>query len=126
MQKLRSIGVNSLILQNFYRCFIESILTFGFLCWYGGLSEQNRNVLKKVVKVCAKIAGIEMKSLDELYKDRVVKKGTTVVRDPSHNLCECFQLLPSGRRYRSLAGKKIRTRNSFIYKAIELFNNNDK
>ena len=122
MQKLRSIGVNSFILQNFYRCFIKSILTFGFLIWYSGLSEQNKNVLKKVVKVCGKIAGIEQESLDVIYKSRVLKKGSVIIKDPMHVLHKCFELLPSGRRYRSLPGKKIRTRNTFVYKAIEHFN----
>ena len=38
LQKLRSLGVNSYVLGNFYRSFIESVLTFGFLCWFGNLS----------------------------------------------------------------------------------------
>jgi hypothetical protein len=45
LQKLRSLNVNHQVLKNFYRCFIESILTFGFLCWFGGLNVKNRNVL---------------------------------------------------------------------------------
>ena len=78
--------------------------------------------MKKVVRVCGKIAGIEQKSLDVIYKSRVLKKGSAIIKDPIHVLHKCFELLPSGRRYRSLQGKKIRTRNTFIYKAIEHFN----
>jgi hypothetical protein len=51
LQKLRSLNVNQRVLGNFYKCFIESVLTFGFLCWFGGLSVKNKNVLNRVVNV---------------------------------------------------------------------------
>ena len=55
IKKLRVLGVNERVLGNFYRSFIESILTFGFLCWFNGLSISNRNRLDRVVKVCSKV-----------------------------------------------------------------------
>jgi hypothetical protein len=57
LQKLRSLQVNQNILASFYKCFIESVLTFGFVCWFGGLSVKNRNVLNRVVNVCGKVIG---------------------------------------------------------------------
>ena len=39
LQKPRSISVNGKILENFYRCFIESVLMFGVIClWWLELS----------------------------------------------------------------------------------------
>ena len=48
--KLRSLGVNQSVLGNFYRCFIASGITSGFLSWFRGLSVKNKNVLLGVVK----------------------------------------------------------------------------
>jgi hypothetical protein len=63
LQKLRSLIVNHSVLCAFYRWFLESVLTFGLMCWFGGLCVKNRNVLDRVVKVCGKIFGERQKSL---------------------------------------------------------------
>ena len=34
---------------------MESVLTFSFLCWFGGLNVKSKNVLNKVVNVCGKV-----------------------------------------------------------------------
>ena len=49
LQKLRSLNVSSAVLRTFYRSCIESILTFSFLGWFGGLNVKSKNVLNKVV-----------------------------------------------------------------------------
>ena len=64
LQKLRSLKVNRSVLGAFYKCFIETVLTFGFLCWYGSLNVQNKNVLKRIVNVCGKVVGERMVSMD--------------------------------------------------------------
>ena len=45
LQKRRCLDVHTKILRTFYRSFIESVHTFVFVCWYGGLSVKNKNVL---------------------------------------------------------------------------------
>ena len=45
LQKLRSLKVNTNILTTFYKSFIESVVTYGFLCWFGGLNVRNRMML---------------------------------------------------------------------------------
>ena len=122
LQKLRSIGVNANILGNFYRCFIQSVLTFGFLCWYAGLSVENKNVLERMVKVCGKIVGERQVSLNVLYEVQAVQKASAIEKDVEHILSKYFEKLPSGRRYRTLKGTKNRTRASFLYKSIVLLN----
>ena len=37
--------------------FTESVLTFSFLCWFGGSNVKRKNVLNKVVNVCGKVVG---------------------------------------------------------------------
>ena len=122
LQKLRVLGVNERVLGNFYRSFIESILTFGFLCWFNGLSISNRNRLDRVVKVCSKVIGVQQKSLTMLYNDRIEKKVNSIVQDQSHILSQYFDLMPSGRRYRVPRSNTQRLRKTFVYKGIEIMN----
>ena len=57
LQKLRSLNVSAAVLRTFYQSCIESVLTFAFLCWFGGLNMKSKNVLNKVVNVCGKVVG---------------------------------------------------------------------
>lgn len=122
LQKLRSLNVNRSILSSFYRCFIESVLTFGFICWYGGLSVKNKGVLGRVTKVCAKVTGERQKTLTELYECRVLQKARVIMRESSHVLAHHYEILPSGRRLRVPKFNLKRTKCSFIPKSIELLN----
>ena len=54
LRKLRSFNVIAAVLRTFYRSCIESVLTFSFLCWFGGSNVNSKSVLNKVVNVCAK------------------------------------------------------------------------
>ena len=122
LQKLRSLRVNQDILASFYRCLIESVLTFGFLCWFGGLSVKNKNVLNRVVNVCGKVIGERQESLGVLYDRRVVRKAWMIARDTSHVLAHHYELLPSGRRFRMPKLSTVRSKNSFVPKSINLLN----
>jgi len=122
LQKLRSLNVNSNILHNFYCSFIESVLTFGFLCWYGGLSVRNKNVLNRIVNVCGKVVGERQKSLCVLYAHNALRKGTKIAEDSSHVLNQYFKLLPSGRRYSMPCVSTVRSRHSFIPMSIQFIN----
>ena len=120
LQKLRSLHVNPKILQEFYRCFVESVLTFSFICWYGSLNVKNKNVLNKVVNVCSKIVGVKQNGLNVLYERRVVRKANVIVNDRMHGLSQYYELLPSGRRYRVPKCRVLRTKNSFIPMSIQI------
>ena len=122
LRKLRNFGVNGTVLQGFYKCFIESVLTFSFICWYGSLSIKNRNVLSKVVNVCSKIVGARQESMNALYERRVVGKARVIAVDKSHGLSKYFELLPSGMRYRTPRLRTLRMKNSFIPQSISLLN----
>ena len=100
LQKLRNLNVNPSVLKMFYRAFIESVLTFSFLGWFGSLSVKNKTVLARVVNVCSKIVGERQASLSELYERHAVLKGRKIAGDSAHVLARHYELLPSGRRYR--------------------------
>ena len=102
LQKLRSLGVNQDILRTFYRSFVESILTFSFLCWFGGLSVKCKSVMSRIVNVCSKVIGEKQTNLNDLYTCRIRKKASGIVSNKRHILSRCFELLPSGRRFRAV------------------------
>ena len=124
LQKLRSLQVGKGVLQTFYRSFIESLLTFGFMCWFGGLGLGNKTVLERMVRVCSRVVGERQRSLNQLYECRVKRKAKIICKDKSHVLAKYYSQLPSGRRYRMPKVKSLRARNSFLPFSISLLNRN--
>ncbi len=122
LRKLNSFSVSEGILSCFYHSFIESLLTFSFICWYNGLAVKERNSLNQIVKVCSKIIGVQLKDLGSLWKERVVQKARGIMDQPGHILSSDFSLMPSGRRYLAPPRKTNRYSNSFIPSAIRLLN----
>ena len=122
-RKLRNFNIDPTFMRMFYSCFIESVLTFCFICWFGSLSTKNKNRLQNTVKTCSKIAGINFPTLTHIYSVRVAKKAKSIAADPSHPLSCQFKLLPSGRRYSMPRCRSNRLRNSFIPTAISILNN---
>lgn len=59
----------------FCQSFIESLLTFSFICWFGGPSVRNRKSLNGVVKLCSKITGVQQKDLCFLWEEWAIKKA---------------------------------------------------
>lgn len=96
------------------------MLTFGFLCWYGGLRASNRNVLDRVVSVS--VIGEKQECLSKLYERRVVRKARVIVKDSTHVLAQYYNLLPSKRRFNVPRASTARSRNSFINKSVVLLN----
>ena len=50
-----SLNVSAAVLCTLSQSCIESVLTFSFLGWTGGLSVKSKNVLTKVGNVCGKV-----------------------------------------------------------------------
>ena len=88
------------VLRTFYRSCIESVLTFSFLCLFGGLNVKSKHVLNKVVNVCVKVVGERQEQSCQLHERRVVQKARVIVEDKSHVLAKHYELIPSGRRFR--------------------------
>ena len=66
--KLKHLGVNTTILKTFYRSNIESVLSFSFLAWFGGLNVKNKGVLNKVVNQCGTVVNEKQESLTILFE----------------------------------------------------------
>ena len=87
---LRSLNVSAAVLRTFYRSSIESVLTFSFLCWFGGLNVKSKNILNKVVNVCGKAVCERREQLSQLYERRVVRKARVIIDDNNHVLMSFF------------------------------------
>ena len=121
-RKLRSFNVDTTFMKMFYSCFIESVLTFCFVCWHGALSVKQKNRLQAIIKVCSKIAGTQLSNLNDLYKVRSLRKAHSIMADSTHPLYSEFSLMPSGRRYRLPPCRTNRWKKSFMPVAISLVN----
>ena len=122
LRRINSFKVSKTILCTVYRSYIESLITFSFICWFNGLSVKDRNCLNNIVKICSKITGVKQSDLNTLWQRRVVQKARCLIDQPDHILSSNFALMPSGRRYRAPLCSTNRYSKSFIPSAIRLLN----
>ncbi len=106
-------------LTTFYRGTVESVLTSCITVWYGNCSAADRKTLQRTVNTAAKIIGAPLPSILDIFLARCSSKTNSIVKDPTHRL---FQLLPSGRRYRSIRARSARLLNSFFPQAVRALN----
>ncbi|XP_008301756.1 homeodomain-interacting protein kinase 1-like, partial [Stegastes partitus] len=76
--------------------------------------------LQQTVRTAERIIGAPLPPLQDLYFSRVRKRAGKVLMDPSHPGHHLFDLLPSGRRFRSLSTRTSQNRSSFFPQARSL------
>ena len=57
LQKLRKFNVHQSILQAFYNFFIESIIAFNVVGWFGALGNTSLNPLNRIIRISGKVIG---------------------------------------------------------------------
>uniref|UniRef100_A0A4W4EES8 Reverse transcriptase domain-containing protein n=1 Tax=Electrophorus electricus TaxID=8005 RepID=A0A4W4EES8_ELEEL len=122
LRRLRDFRLPSKVLQNFYTCTIESILTGNITVWFGNSTKQDRQALQRVVRSAERITHSELPDLQTTYYKRCQTKARKIVKDPTHPNNRLFSLLRSGRRFRSLKTKTERLKRSFFPQAIRALN----
>ncbi len=100
----------------------ESVLTSCITVWYGNCSAADRKTLQRTVNTAAKIIGAPLPSILDIFLARCSSKTNSIVKDPTHPSHSLFQLLPSGRRYRSIRARSARLLNSFFPQAVRALN----
>ena len=120
LRELKKFNLSKSILTSFYRCVIESVLTFSIIVWFSSITAEDEYKLNRIVRTASKIIDTQLPSLEELYKLRLRNRSNKIINDPSHPAHNIFQLLPSGRRYRSILAKTERYKNSLFPSAIRL------
>jgi hypothetical protein len=122
LRKLREFNVNKSIMHLFYLCSIQSVIEYGFLCWYGALTCFQRRCIDRIIKQAKKISGCSLTDLESLYKEKLFKKTTDILQDSTHPLFDCYEFLPSGRRIRSHKCNTKRYQSTFIPQSIISYN----
>lgn len=110
LRMLRKINLSQRLKLSFYRCSIESILTYGIVI----KTAQNINTKQ------------QLPALDDIFTSPCLQKIHNILKDsyhPAHNL---FELLPSGKCYRSIITRTTRFMNSFYPKSITILNTERK
>ncbi len=124
LRRLKRASLPPPTLTTFYRGTIESVLTSCITVWYGNCSAADRKTLQQTVKQAAKIIGAPLPSILDIFLARCSSKTNSIVKDPTHPSHSLFQLLPSGRRYRSIRARSARLLNSFFPQAVRALNPN--
>ena len=57
LRKLAKFQVDKSLMILFYRSFIESVISFSIICWYGNLGVKQKNALNGIVRGAGKIVG---------------------------------------------------------------------
>ena len=122
LRHLKRFGLSQAILTRFYRAVIESVLSFSITVWFGRASQDEINQIESVVKYASKLIGLNMPSIRSLYLSRSLRKSKRIVQDEYHPANHLFELLPSGKRYRSIKTKTTRFNNSFYPQALRFLN----
>ncbi|KAK3537362.1 hypothetical protein QTP70_008820 [Hemibagrus guttatus] len=103
--RLRKFRIPPKILNNFYSCVIESVLTNCITVWYGSTTIRDRKHLQRVVNTAEKIIRAPLPSMQTIYHRRVPRSAASILKDPTHTQHRLFTLLPSGRSITDLGCK---------------------
>ncbi len=122
LRRLKRASLPPPILTTFYRGTIESVLTSCITVWYGNCCAADRKTLQRTVNTAAKIIGAPLPSILDIFLTRCSSKAKSIVEDPTHPSHSLFQLLPSGRRYRSIRARSATLLNSFFPQAVRALN----
>ena len=101
LRVLRRHNLEEKLLVTFYRATIESILAYCITAWYAGCSAADRRALQRVINTAQKITGCSLPSLEDIASSGYLSRAGNIIKDSFHPSNHLFDLLPSGRRYRS-------------------------
>ncbi len=121
-RQLNKLKIDRKIMDIFYSSIIQSVLSFTITCWYGNCNLELKNKLCKIMKNCRKLGIQNTTPLIDIYKKTTVRRCEIIQHDPSHPLSQYYQMLPSGRRLRSLYCRTSRYSKSFVPSSIKLLN----
>lgn len=115
LRRINSFGVSKPILCSVYASYIESLLTFSFICSFNSLTVKDGNNINQIVKICSKIIGIQLNDLNYTLKRRMLQRAKCITScSQGHVLSGKFTLMPSGRRYVQPPRRTNRYSKSFV------------
>ena len=97
LRKLNYFSVDQKMLTLFYKSFIESVLSFSFICWFHSLGVKNRNSLQRIVRIASKITAVPQRDLALFCEQQLLRKARSILTK-DHILNQELTTLPSGRK----------------------------
>lgn len=122
LRRLSVFNLDKTIMKLFYHAFIESVLSFSILVWYGHISLKAKNHLDQIIKWSGRLIGESKPGVASLYAKQLQRMALSILNDDSHPLRNEFQLLPSARRYKVPRCRTKRHKSSFVINAIDMLN----
>jgi len=122
LRKLHHFNIDKTMMTLFYKSFIETIISFDLVAWFGCVSVKHKNNLNQIVKWSSKLTGESQLHPMTLYEKQLQKLAMAITNDSLYPLNREFQSLPSGRRLKVPICRATRFKNSFVPAAITLLN----
>ncbi|KAK3543919.1 hypothetical protein QTP70_031829, partial [Hemibagrus guttatus] len=117
LRALRKNNITQRLLVFFYRCSIESILTYCIGVGFTSCSVAQRKTLQRVINMAQKIVGCLLPTLKELHSSHCIKKAQSILKETSHPGHNLFELLPSGRKRN---GVGVVLKEEFVRNVLEV------
>lgn len=89
---------------------------------YTHVVRQQLSSWQRVLKNAENIINTHLPTLADIYASRCLRKALSIIKDSHHPAHELFELLPSGKRCRSIRAQTTRLMNSSYPKAISTLN----
>ncbi len=124
LRKLCKFHIDKTLLIMYYHAYIESVLSFCLVSWYGNLSLKSRNSIDQIAKWASRLIGEPLLTPVSLYIMQVQRVGASILRDRLPPLYYEFQYLPSNRWLRVPLCTTKRYKNSFVPAVINHINSN--
>ena len=84
LHTLRKVNLSQQHLRSFYRCSIESVLTYGILSWFGSSSAADRKSLQRIIKIAHNIINQQLPTMDTIFNSRCLQKTHNILKDSFH------------------------------------------
>jgi hypothetical protein len=97
-------------------------MSFAIICWFGNCSAESKHKLTRTIKICKKLGVENAMPLDDIYYKCTLQRCKVIVNDEMHPLYACYDMLPSGKRWRSVKARTSRYLKSFVPSSIRLLN----
>lgn len=88
------------LLSLFYWSFIESVLSFCIVAWFGNMILKNKSLLGLLAKIASKISGDWQDRLLTFYNKHVLREVPSIIHCLNYPLHSEFDSLPSGCHFR--------------------------
>src|SRR4029434_7651150 len=90
--------------------------------WYAAATANDKGRLQRIILSAEKVIGCNLPFLQDLFTSRTLRRAGKIVADPSHPGHKLFEVLPSGRRMRTIRTKTSHHKTSFFPAAVGLIN----